>query len=83
MGWDRVGRTGREERWEVSHCDFTPNAAWAIDRVSIYHLRLSYSVAGQRYFTCGSKRGVFVRPNKVQVGDYPEVDEFVDSEDEI
>lgn len=46
------------------------------------------SVNGQRYFTTsGPMRGVFVRPERVVVGDYPEVDEFADmmddSEDEI
>jgi hypothetical protein len=53
-------------------------------------VRLLYrrSVNGQRYFTTsGPMRGVFVRPERVVVGDYPEVDEFADmmddSEDEI
>ncbi|CDU23767.1 related to Tubulin-specific chaperone B [Sporisorium scitamineum] len=33
------------------------------------------SVAGERYFTCRSDFGGFVRPDKVQVGDFP-VDDF-------
>lgn len=53
--------------------------------VRLLHRR---SVNGQRYFTTsGPMRGVFVRPERVVVGDYPEVDEFADmmddSEDEI
>jgi len=43
-------------------------------------------VNGERYFTSGHMRGVFVRPERVLVGDYPELDEFadmMDSEDEI
>lgn len=53
-----------------------------------YDLFNRRSVNGQRYFTTsGPMRGVFVRPERVVVGDYPEVDEFADmmddSEDEI
>jgi tubulin-folding cofactor B len=38
------------------------------------------SVNGKRYFTCPPRFGVFVRPDKVSVGDFPVVDPFEDEE---
>jgi len=38
-----------------------------------------------QYFTCPDKYGLFMRPNKINVGDYPEVDidDLADEEDEL
>ncbi|KAG8733442.1 hypothetical protein FRC12_018882 [Ceratobasidium sp. 428] len=36
------------------------------------------SVQGERYFTCKDKHGVFMRPDRVTVGDFPPVDPFAD-----
>jgi len=38
-----------------------------------------------QYFTCPDKYGLFMRPNKINVGDYPELDldDFADEEDEL
>lgn len=38
------------------------------------------TAAGVRYFTCATNHGVFVRPERVEVGDFPALDEFADDE---
>lgn len=35
---------------------------------------------GGAYFSCASSHGVFVRPERVKVGDYPALDPFEDEE---
>lgn len=37
---------------------------------------------GERYFQTGSLRASFVKPDKVEVGDFPELDPFADEDDE-
>jgi tubulin-folding cofactor B len=37
----------------------------------------------QRYFTCQPNFGVFVRPDRVEVGDFPLLDEFADEDGEF
>ncbi len=43
----------------------------------------SSSVDGKRYFTCRALHAVFVRGDKVNVGDFPEEDLMDDDDDEI
>ena len=40
------------------------------------------TIGGKKYFDCGPKFGIFVRPLDLKVGDYPEKDEF-DMEDDM
>eukprot|EP01025_Chloroclados_australasicus_P005937 TRINITY_DN1193_c0_g1_i5.p2 TRINITY_DN1193_c0_g1~~TRINITY_DN1193_c0_g1_i5.p2 ORF type:complete len:250 (-),score=11.88 TRINITY_DN1193_c0_g1_i5:244-993(-) len=42
-------------------------------------------IGGKRYFTCPQNFGIFVHPDRVEVGNFPELDEFnvLGSDDEI
>ena len=35
------------------------------------YLNLFFSAKGEKYFSCRQNYGVFVRPEKLKVGDYP------------
>lgn len=40
-------------------------------------------VDGKRYFQTAPLRASFVRPDKVTIGDFPELDPFADDDDEM
>ncbi|KAF8426658.1 CAP Gly-rich domain-containing protein [Tirmania nivea] len=39
------------------------------------------SVSGERYFTCKPKHGSFIRPDRVDIGDYPVLNDLEDMEE--
>lgn len=41
------------------------------------------SINGQRFFEARAKHGSFVKPKQVEVGDFPELDPFADSDEEL
>lgn len=41
------------------------------------------SVKGKKYFECNPNCGVFVRPERVEVGDFPVLDELADEDEEF
>ena len=41
------------------------------------------SVKGKRYFECKANSGAFVRAERVEVGDFPVLDELADDDEEF
>ncbi|ETO00110.1 CAP-Gly domain containing protein, partial [Reticulomyxa filosa] len=46
------------------------------------HGKYDGSVSGKTYFECQGKYGEFLRPDQIEVGDFPVVDEFANLSDE-
>lgn len=41
------------------------------------------SIKGRKVFECAANCGVFVRPERVEIGDFPALDEFADEDEEF
>jgi len=41
------------------------------------------SIQGQQYFECGKNQGVFVRPERVEIGNFPPLDDFDEDMEEM
>jgi hypothetical protein len=54
-------------------------SAWRLELTDVEYAR---SVDGKRYFETGPLRASFVRPDKVTVGDFPELDPFADEDED-
>ena len=39
-----------------------------------YYSFFIFRVFGQKYFNCPNKFGLFLRPDKIEVGDFPELE---------
>jgi hypothetical protein len=58
-------------------------ASFFISSTSTDALILSHSVDGKVYFETLPLRASFVRPDKVTVGDFPEIDPFAEDEEDM
>ena len=68
----------------VGKCAGLPAGYWVGVQFDEPVGRNNGTVKGKRYFVCPLGYGSFLRPDKVQAGDYPEIDEFrFSSEDEL
>jgi len=66
--------------------------AWIVDFANLEQIGIDNdepvgkndgSISGQRYFDCKPHHGSFVRPDRVEIGDYPVVNEFEEDMEEI
>lgn len=77
--WSWTSRRGREMGRECRVRVLTAISAPLYWRCTL----TSNRVEGKTYFKCRPLHAVFVRPEKVTIGDFPEEDLMADDDDEI
>lgn len=77
-----MGRTSRKGERNVSRNVRSSELVRPRSSSCPFDSFLSHSVDGKVYFETLPMRASFVRPDKVTVGDYPEIDPFAEDDDD-
>jgi len=81
----KVGGKRGEIMYIGDNKDVLPEGYWVGIKLDEPYGKHDGKVKGKRFFQCDDKYGLVIRPDKVNVGDYPELDDFDldDSDDEL
>merc|ERR1712128_367601 len=67
----------------LGEAEFKPDQLWVGVQLDEPFGKNNGSVGGVKYFECGTNYGMFVKPDMIECGDFPEEDELDFSDDEI
>jgi len=67
----------------LGEAEFKPDQLWVGVQLDEPFGKNNGSVGGVKYFECGTNYGMFVKPDMIECGDFPEQDELDFSDDEI